>query len=181
MCYTYKYIYNAKFISENCYILKKKNGIYNVIKRLGGDILRSGGMQKEKEFIQHGNVSVYAHSVLVAALCVTIARHLRLKVNEKSLVRGALLHDYFLYDWHIPDKKRKQHAFHHAEAALTNAERDFKLDDVEKNMISAHMFPLGGTFPKYKESLILCAADKISAARETLAGRLRVKKRRRTK
>lgn len=176
MCYTYK----VNLISENCYILKK-NGIYNEIKRYGGDILRSGGMQKEKKFIQHGKVSVYAHSVLVAALCVMIARKLRLKVNEKSLVRGALLHDYFLYDWHIPDKKRKQHAFHHAEAALLNAERDFKLDNVEKNMISTHMFPLGGSFPRYKESIILCVADKISAARETLEGRFQARKRRRRK
>ena len=126
-------------------------------------------------------MSVYAHSVLVAALCVMIARKLRLKVNEKSLVRGALLHDYFLYDWHIPDKKRKQHAFHHAEAALLNAERDFKLDSVEKNMVSAHMFPLGGSFPRYKESIILCVADKISAARETLEGRFQARKRRRRK
>ena len=60
-------------------------------------------MQKEKGYIQHGRFSVYAHSFLVASLCVYIAEKLRLKLDTRSLVRGALLHDYFLYDWHTPD------------------------------------------------------------------------------
>lgn len=59
-------------------------------------------MQKEKGYIQHGRFSVYAHSFLVASLCVYIAEKLRLKLDTRSLVRGALLHDYFLYDWHTP-------------------------------------------------------------------------------
>lgn len=143
----------------------------NIVKRIGAEVLKSDGMQKEKGFLQHGNVSVYRHSLSVAAMCILIAAFLRAKVNKRSLVRGALLHDYFLYDWHVPDKSHKWHGFHHAKRALHNAERDFKLDDVEKNMILSHMFPMNMTLPKHKESVILCLADKICALKETVTDR----------
>ena len=84
------------------------------------------------------------------------------------MIRGALLHDYFLYDWHIPDKNHRLHGFIHAKKALLNASRDFKLNDIEKNMIYTHMFPMNLRIPKYKESIILCIADKIVAIKETI-------------
>ena len=40
--------------------------------------------------------------------------------------------------------------------------------DIEKNMILTHMFPLNLKLPKYKESIILCFADKICASKEAL-------------
>ena len=66
----------------------------------GSDILASANMQLEKQFMQHGNVSVFDHSVAVACTCIWLADLLRIRVDERALVRGALLHDYFLYDWH---------------------------------------------------------------------------------
>lgn len=35
-------------------------------------------------------------------------------------------------------------------------------------MIRSHMFPLNKSVPKYRESIILCAADKLCAVAETL-------------
>lgn len=64
----------------------------------GGDILKSPGMQIAKENMQHGSVSVFEHSVCVALVCLWLVHRLHLKVNQRALVRGALLHDYFLYD-----------------------------------------------------------------------------------
>lgn len=43
----------------------------------------------------------------------------------RYLVCGALLRNYFLYDWYEPDKSHQLHAFSHAKCALHNAERDF--------------------------------------------------------
>ena len=139
-----------------------------IVNRIGAEILNSDGMELEKHFLQHGNVSVYNHSYSVAVTCVIIAMYSPFKVNINSLVRGALLHDYFLYDWHIPDERHRLHGFSHAEVALKNAERDFKLGNIEKNMILSHMFPLNLILPKYIESLILCMADKVCAAGEIL-------------
>lgn len=84
-------------------------------------------------------------------------------------MRGALLHDYFLYDWHIKDPNRKAHGFSHAAAALQNAERDFALNAVERDVIARHMFPLNLTPPRYRESILVCIADKICAVYETFS------------
>ena len=80
----------------------------------GGDILKSPGMQIAKENMQHGSVSVFEHSVCVALVCLWLVHRLHLKVNQRALVRGALLHDYFLYDWHTPDPAHRLHGFRHA-------------------------------------------------------------------
>ena len=127
-------------------------------------------MNIEKVCMQHGSVSVYDHSLMVAALCVKIAAWCNIGADMRALVRGALLHDYFLYDWHDADKSHRFHGFIHAGRALSNAEKDFELSDIEKNMIKSHMFPLNPVQPRYRESVILCVADKICAARETGSG-----------
>ncbi len=148
-------------LKTNLYWLK-------LVSKLGADILSTENMQLEKQFIQHGNVSVFMHSVLVACLCLKIVEYFHLKVDKQALVRGALLHDYFLYDWHVPDPSHSLHGFSHAGCALRNARRDFKLTYVEEDIIEKHMFPLNIRPPKYKESIIVCIADKISAMSETL-------------
>lgn len=144
--------------------------IEELIIRYGKDILSSPGMQSENDFIQHKSISVYTHSLSVAYVCLYITKRFHLKVDEMSLVRGALLHDYFLYDWHESDDSHKWHGFTHAKTALNNAQRDFTLNKIEKDMIRQHMFPLNIRPPKYRESIILCIADKICAAYETTRG-----------
>ncbi len=138
--------------------------------RHGSDILSCKGMKTEKKCIQHGTFSVYDHSLYVTSMCLTISKKLHLRVNERSLVRGALLHDFFLYDWHEPTKANRIHGFTHPGIALRNAEKVFKLNKIEKNMIKRHMFPLTPVPPRYKESAVLCVADKICATFETVDG-----------
>lgn len=147
-----------------------------LVQKYGRDILESDGMLSEKKYIHHGSFTVYDHSVSVAVFCLYIAAALKIKYDRRALVRGALLHDYFLYDWHIPDSERGLHGFTHARCAAENASRDFELDDIQRNMIAAHMFPLGLTLPKYRESIILCAADKVCAVYETFCGKNTIKK-----
>ncbi len=139
-----------------------------MIKFYGKEILKNKNFEKEKQFIQHGTITVYEHSINVAILCLKIAKITKIPVDQKSLIRGALLHDYFLYDWHEKDKTHRLHGFTHAKTALKNAEKDYKLTKIEKNMIYCHMFPLNLRIPKYRESAILCIADKIVATIETI-------------
>ena len=139
-----------------------------MVHKRGADILKSANMQKEKKFLQHGKVSVYTHSVRVAVLSLFLAELLRVKVNEEAMMRGALLHDYFLYDWHEKDDSHRWHGFSHARAALKNAKKDFQLGEIEQDVIQKHMFPLNPVPPKYRESWILCMADKICASKETV-------------
>ena len=84
------------------------------------------------------------------------------------MVRGALLHDFFMYDWHDPGNLRLMHGFTHAKEALCNARKQFELNDVECDVIKKHMFPLNIALPKYRETVLVSLADKISAVLETV-------------
>ena len=122
-----------------------------------------------KEFIQHGSVSVYEHCISVAAESVRLAKTMNLKVDTDALIRGALLHDYFLYDWHDnPDGRHNVHGFTHPYTALKNAKEDFDLSKKECDIIVHHMFPLVPLPPMSKEAWLVCLADKICATKETL-------------
>ena len=138
------------------------------IRYYGKDILDSKSIQIQKQCLQHGKRTVFEHSLAVALMCLTINEFLHLKLNERRLIRGALLHDYFLYDWHVKDKSHHLHGFRHPYFALENARKEYELDPVLEDMIVKHMFPLIPIPPKYKESWVLCIADKICASKETI-------------
>lgn len=43
-----------------------------IVQHYGRDILESPGMEMSKGFMQHGDTSVFAHSLAVALICVQI-------------------------------------------------------------------------------------------------------------
>ncbi len=141
--------------------------------KLFRDILSSvntnSDFKMSRNFIQHGSTSICTHSIMVAYQSCKIAEKSGVRISYKELIRGALLHDYFLYDWHDKEHNhRRPHGFFHPLAALANAERDFELTDIEKDIIKKHMFPLTPVPPRYKESWIVCLADKMCSAKETI-------------
>lgn len=131
-------------------------------------LCRQGRFDAEKKSTQHGTTSVYAHSVHVAALADALAEKWKLNVDRRALVRGALLHDYFLYDWHEKEGGHRLHGFRHPYTALKNAENDFDLSDKERNIILRHMFPLVPIPPGCMESWLVCLCDKYCALEETM-------------
>ncbi len=126
-----------------------------------------------KQFMQHGNTSVYQHSIRVAWNSMKLAKRLPFTVSEEELIRGALLHDYFLYDWHEKDSSHSLHGFRHPYTALQNAESDFSLSERERNMILRHMFPLIPIPPMCREAWILCVVDKACSVYEAAGGKRR--------
>ncbi|WP_414630715.1 HD domain-containing protein [Collinsella sp. UBA1693] len=136
---------------------------------------RDGRLGLTRGFIQHGTVSVYEHVRSVARASSAIASVLEragVRVDRASLIRGALLHDYFLYDWHDADPSHRLHGFTHPSCALARAEEDFELTERERNIIARHMFPLVPVPPTCREAWIVCMADKWCALYETVAARL---------
>lgn len=130
----------------------------------------SDNFLNNKNFIQHGNTSIYEHVISVAEYSLFLTDKYNLKVDKRSLIRGALLHDYFLYDWHIPCKSHRLHGFTHAKTSLLNAQKEFNLTEIEKDIIVKHMFPLNIFPPKYLESWIVTYADKVVSSKETVIG-----------
>lgn len=123
------------------------------------------------DFVAHGKISVLAHSVNVASMAYKLDQKLKLHCDKDTLLTGAILHDYYLYDWH--DARLfinifKMHGFTHPEAARKNAVRDFGVDEKTQKVISSHMWPLTlRSFPSSKEAALVCLADKICALKET--------------
>ena len=138
--------------------------------RLFAEVNKDKKLNQMQAFIQHGQVTTYDHVIDVARMSYRINRKFRIGAREKELVRGALLHDYFLYDWHHWDGPL--HGPHHPKVALKNARRDFSLTKREENIIRSHMWPLTlFHYPRTREAVIVCIADKICSARETLFAR----------
>jgi len=134
--------------------------------RVASPILQTEKMDQTRNHIQHGRVSCYSHCVAVSYYSLKYANRLGIRCNRESLVRGALLHDYFLYDWHEKHEPHGLHGFTHPGTALANALSDYDLDRIEKNIIARHMFPLTLVPPRYRESLLVCMVDKVCSFAE---------------
>lgn len=131
------------------------------------DLMENSGLGKTSEYVQHGDTSCLLHTVAVAYYSAKAAEKLGIRCSKKELLRGALLHDYFLYDWHDGKKERALHGFTHPNAALQNAQREFKLSRRERDIIKKHMFPLTAIPPACREAWIVCCVDKACSVYET--------------
>lgn len=132
------------------------------------DILGLKDVRSMSAFVQHAQVSTLEHSVSVAYVSLWFSEKLHLQVDRGSLIRGALLHDFFLYDWHLKSDRKGLHGFTHPKAALKNAEERFQLNDCERDIIIKHMWPLTPVPPRYRESFLVGMADKYCSLVETL-------------
>lgn len=122
-----------------------------------------------KHYIQHGHISTYDHVASVTRLSFYLNRRFHLGAPDSELVRGAFLHDFYLYDWHNSASHERLHGFHHPAIALKNAMKRYQLSPVEQNIIKSHMWPLTlFSFPKCRAALIVCLTDKICSAYETI-------------
>jgi Predicted HD superfamily hydrolase len=130
------------------------------------DLINNPVVQSMEEFIQHSDISCFEHCINVSYNSYLICR--RLHLNYQAAARGGLLHDLFLYDWHISKPEKGLHGFAHPFIALENANKYFNLNDVEKDIIEKHMWPLTVKMPKYKEALIVSFVDKYCAFMETI-------------
>lgn len=131
-------------------------------------LLQEESLQSMESFIQHGSISCYQHSIAVAYYSFYLIRKLHIRCNEQSLVRGALLHDYFLYDWHADEAWHKWHGFRHPGFALHNAVRDFQISNMEQEIIKKHMWPLTIIPPTNREAWIVNAVDTFSSLVEVI-------------
>lgn len=137
--------------------------------KIAREVVGQARYNEMKQYISHSDITVYQHCIKVARTAYDLAIKYHIRCDLHALVRGALLHDYYLYDWHDPNKGFRWHGFKHHRFALENAARDFDLTEKEKNIIYSHMFPL--TFwaiPRCREAWLVTIADKIVATAETM-------------
>ena len=154
---------------------EQRRKFYRLLKENASDILHSENFQKTRHHIQHGTMPVYRHCLDVAKQSIQINKALGLGCSERDLIRGALLHDYFLYDWHDKNREnyQKLHGFYHPGIALKNARKEYHLTRREEDIIKKHMWPLTVVPPLCREAWVVTAEDIFCSLLETLKIRKR--------
>jgi len=131
--------------------------------KLTEDILNNKEFKKVK-YIEHHGSTRYDHLMRVSYNSYKIAKFLHFRYKE--VARAALLHDFFFSDEFRTQKDKFISTFTHPKLALENSMKNFELNDLEKNIIISHMFPISFYIPKYKESLLVGFVDKVVATYE---------------
>lgn len=150
--------------------VSKKVSLITLLEQYGAEILESPNFAKTSGFMQHGSMSVRQHCINVAKCSIAINEKLGIHCRKRDLIRGALLHDYFLYDWHDKDhiKSHRLHGFYHPGVALSNANKEYVLSKREQDIIKKHMWPLTVKPPLCREAWVVTTADKYCSLLETL-------------
>ena len=135
--------------------------------RIMSEMEKTPAGKKLKGFSQHKGTSTLQHSRNVAVCSFYLAQKLGIEVDEVALARGAMLHDYYLYDRKGKDISGYRHIVHHPQDALENARKEFDLNKKEENIIRSHMWPLTLLHPPLcREAFLVQMADKYCAVRE---------------
>ena len=130
------------------------------------DLLKHERVLSMKDFIQHGNTTCFEHCLYVSYTSFVVSK--KLGLDYRSTARGALLHDFFLYDWHIKGNSEGLHGFSHPRVALRNALESFELGAIEREIILKHMWPLTPALPLKKEAMVVTLVDKYCTVAETV-------------
>ena len=145
----------------------RDNEFYSLLSELE----HSPAIARMGHFSQHKGNTTLQHCKNVAECSYRLSRRLHMDVNVRAMTRGAMLHDYYLYNTRDMTISSYRHGVSHPRTALENASRFFRLDEKEQNIILSHMWPLTLTaLPRSREALLVSVADKICAVVE-MAGR----------
>ncbi len=139
--------------------------------RIASPLLDEPLVKKLANYKHHRSKTRLEHVTEVAELSFIIGK--KLSLDCEAIVRGALLHDLFYYDW-LREGPRF-HGFRHHNIALKNARKLTNLNSKEEDIIKKHMWPLTIIPPRYPESFVVCFVDTFCTIRDYL--RIRRKKR----
>lgn len=139
---------------------KQSNEFINIVK----DIISDETVRSLRLYTHHYSSNRYEHCLYVAYYSYKLCKLLRL--DHVSAARAGLLHDLFLYDCENPETRPKNHIKEHPKVALENAEKLFILNEMEKDIILKHMWPVTFSSPQYLETFVVTLVDKYCAIKE---------------
>ena len=138
--------------------MKKRPSIFEFLS-YARNILKDEKFIRLKNYNHHKKTSIYNHVLRVSY--IAYKKNINKKIDMKSLIKVCLLHDYYLYDWHIKNSHRGLHGYRHPKIAANNSKLDFNINDIEAKAIISHMWPLTlFHMPTSKIAWILCISDK---------------------
>lgn len=125
------------------------------------DLIANSTVRRMDDFVQHGGVSTLEHCISVSYDSYVFCR--KTGMDYRSAARGGLLHDLYLYDWHVSNSHHGMHAFTHPYTALDNAMTVSDLNARERDIIKKHMWPLTVIVPRFPETMVVSCVDKYCA------------------
>ena len=142
----------------------RSGGYYDCI----NDIIDCPQLEKLKNITHHISTTRFQHCVNVSYYSYLICRKLHL--DARSAARAGLLHDLFYYDRKeynaLKSKGEPSHSLMHSKLALHNAEKITSINELERDIIVKHMWPMTKSLPKYKETYVITVIDKYCAVLE---------------
>lgn len=139
------------------------------IVKYASDILDSGWFEAAKHIPHHPGVSVAEHSLSVAEeaaqLCAWLKRR-GISVNERDVVRSALLHDIAMVEDEVHDAHSWVKAYTHPVRSAEISESEFGANEVQTDAIRRHMWPICMIPPRHKTGWVVLLSDKKSSVRE---------------
>lgn len=142
---------------------KNKSEYYDIYK----EFYKVNEYRKMKNIIHHGDNRL-SHINRVGKFTYYLSKFL--KYDYITCTRGALMHDFFLKEEFV--KKDLKDLKTHPSTAYNNSKKYFKVNDIEKDIIINHMYPITKTKPKYKESVLVSICDKLVSIYEVLRFKL---------
>ena len=150
------------------------------LEKLYQSFLKDEKILRMKDISMHRGSNCYIHCFKVAKRAVNKSLNKK-DINLEVVLIGAILHDYYLYDWRKDRSKLKKHAKNHPNIAIENAIRDFNISNDVQKVIKSHMWPINiKEYPNTKEARIVSLYDKAVTIRETLTSK-KYKQRKREK
>lgn len=135
---------------------------YDLAKCKLAEYLQDSAVCSMDEYVQHGTTSHLQHCLSVVLSAVPMAEKLHHRVNYENLIVGALLHDFYLYDWHTHRMRACCIGFAHPHIACRNAAMRFHVNAEVQHIITTHMWPLTLRFvPRSREAVLVCMADQV--------------------
>lgn len=129
----------------------------------GSEIFRQAHGQEH-----HKHTTVALHSERVAAMCLHLADHLGMTIDEEQVVLAALSHDLGIIGRHEKFKSEMETYLKHPDDSADIAKELLgeKYSDTMEDMIRYHMWPISEQAPETKEGFLIMIADKICAIQE---------------
>ena len=150
------------------------------LEKLYQSFLNDEKILRMKDISMHRGSNCYIHCFKVAKRAVNKSLNKK-DINLEVVLIGAILHDYYLYDWRKDRSKLKKHAKNHPSIAIENAIRDFNISNDVQKVIKSHMWPINiKEYPNTKEARIVSLSDKAVTIRESLTSK-KYKQRKREK
>lgn len=130
------------------------------------DILQHDEFKHLYSIRHHNKTSCAEHCIHVSYSCYLL---LKGYARQNDVVRSALLHDMFSYDYHNKSMGKKYHSLHglyHPAVAVQNATAIFNINKFQQDIIRYHMFPLTIHPPTSFAGFLVVWLDKYWAVRE---------------